>query len=46
VITIVAIEKREKFASRHGVDHLIDTRETKRVLRIVFVERSKWLEGG
>jgi hypothetical protein len=40
VITRVAIEEREKFASGHRVDHLVNTRETKRVLRTVFVKIS------
>jgi hypothetical protein len=38
VITRVALKEREKFTSSHRVDHLVDTRETEGVLRIVFVK--------
>jgi hypothetical protein len=38
VITRVVVEEREKFASGRRVNHLVDTRETKGILRIVFVK--------
>jgi hypothetical protein len=38
MITRVAIKERDKFTSGYRVDHFVDMRETKRVLRTVFVK--------